>query len=73
MAITSKLSVKAQTVLPQSVREHLGVGPGDEIEYVLKEGHALIRPRRAPTRPDDPFALFTEWSSPEDEEDYADL
>lgn len=74
MGITSRLSVKAQTVLPRAVRDHLGIGPGDEIEYELREGCAVVRPRRHPERPkDDPFVLFTEWSGPADEEDYADL
>ncbi len=71
MALTSKLSVKAQTVLPQAVRDHLRVGPGDEIEYELRDGCAVVRPRRKAAA--DPFATFTEWSGPNDEEDYADL
>jgi hypothetical protein len=50
----------------------LSLKPGDEIAYELREGRAFIRPNR-PERAtrEDPFALFTEWSSPEDEEAYA--
>jgi antitoxin PrlF len=74
MSITSKLSVKAQTVLPLAVREHLHVGPGDEIEYDLREGFVLVRPVKRPPKPnDDPFRLFTEWASPADEAAYDDL
>ena len=73
MGITSRLSVKAQTVLPQAVREHLGIGPGDEIEYELRDGCAVVRPIRRKRPVEDPFAVFTEWSGPADEEDYADL
>lgn len=74
MGITSRLSVKAQMVLPRAVRDHLGIGPGDVIEYELREGCAVVRPLRHPERPaDDPFAVFTEWSGPADEEDYANL
>lgn len=74
MTITSKLSVKAQTVLPQAVREHLGVGPGDAIAYELREGCVVVRPvPRHPERSDDPFAVFTEWAGPADEAAYADL
>lgn len=73
MAITSKVSIKAQTVLPLAVREHLRIRPGDEIEYDLKEGYAILRPKRAKVPVDDPFAMFSEWAGPADEEDYADL
>lgn len=74
MAITSKVSVKSQTVLPVAVREHLGIGPGDEIEYELRDGFAVLRPsRRHSAEKDDPFAVFAEWSGPADEAAYDDL
>lgn len=74
MPIISKLSVKAQTVLPVAVREHLHVGPGDEIEYELREGFVVVRSAKPRIdRRDDPFAIFTEWSSPADEAAYDDL
>ncbi len=41
--VTSKLTTKAQTVIPGPVREHLRVGPGDEISYELIAGGAVIR------------------------------
>jgi len=76
--ITSKLTSKAQTTIPQAVRIALGVGPGDEIAYAIEGGHVLLtkaRPRKlrrgAPF--EDPFAAFWEWDTPEDEEAFGDL
>ncbi len=70
--VTSKLSVKSQTVLPREVRERLGVAPGDTIRYVL--GSEGVRLEKAsPSEIDDPFASFSEWSSAADDEAYADL
>ncbi|MGC2856203.1 AbrB/MazE/SpoVT family DNA-binding domain-containing protein [Novispirillum sp. DQ9] len=73
MAITSKLTSQAQAVVPPAVRAHLGVGPGDEVEYDLKDGFVILR-RKEPTRPagDDPFATFGEWSSAADAAAYDD-
>jgi antitoxin PrlF len=70
--ITAKLSSKSQTVLPKSVREHLGIGPGDEIDFELVPGGAVIHARKK-ARPEDPFATFTEWSGDADEKAYAGL
>ncbi|WP_404381735.1 type II toxin-antitoxin system PrlF family antitoxin [Caenispirillum salinarum] len=68
--ISSKLTSKAQTVLPVAVREYLGVGPGDELVYELKDGQVVLRARK---REDDPFVHFDEWSSDEDEQLFRDL
>ncbi len=70
--ITAKLSSKSQTVLPRSVRDHLGIGPGDEIDFELVPGGAIIHAHKK-SRQEDPFATFTEWSGDADEEAYADL
>jgi antitoxin PrlF len=71
--ITSKLTSKAQTTNPQAVRTALGVHPGDEIAYTIEDGRVLVT--KAPPKPprrgvpfEDPFASFTEWESPEDDE-----
>lgn len=72
--ISSKLSVKSQTVIPTAVRQHLGIGPGDSLEYDLVDGAVIVRPKRAASRlSDNPFATFEEWASEADEEAYADL
>ena len=76
--ITSKLTRKAQTTIPQAVRGALGVNPGDEIAYVIEDGRVLltkVEPRRARrgTPFDDPFATFWEWDTPEDDDAFANL
>lgn len=70
--ITSRLSVKSQTVLPRAVRAHLGVGPGDELVYELRRGEVVIRRRNAGVS-EDPFVLFEEWAGEADEEAYGHL
>jgi antitoxin PrlF len=74
--ITSKLTSKAQTTIPQAVRNALGVKPGDEIAYAIADGHVLLTKaakhrRGAPF--EDPFAFFGEWDTPEDDEAFGDL
>ncbi|HZP67840.1 MAG TPA: type II toxin-antitoxin system PrlF family antitoxin [Rudaea sp.] len=70
--ISSKLTSKAQTTIPQPVRVALGVRDGDEIEYKI-EGHRVIltKARKAPA--DDPFRTFEEWGSDADRRAYAKL
>jgi|APSaa5957512535_1039671.scaffolds.fasta_scaffold464493_2 antitoxin PrlF len=72
--ITSKVSVKSQTVIPLAVRQHLHIIPGDELEYELVDGAVVVRPKQIP-RPliDDPFITLTEWATQADEEAYGDL
>ncbi len=67
----SKVSVKSQTVLPAEVRDRLSIRPGDRLRYVITPEGVTID--RAPPEGDDPFAAFTEWGGPIDDEDYADL
>ncbi len=75
--ITSRLTSKAQTTIPQPVRSALGVGPGDEIGYVIEHGRVLLTKVAPPARRgapfEDPFAAFSEWESAEDDEDFAGL
>jgi antitoxin PrlF len=76
--ITSKLTSKAQTTIPQPVRAALGVTEGDELAYTIEDGRVVLTkaPPRRVHRGDpvqDPFATFWEWDSKEDEEDFADL
>ncbi len=79
MNATSKISSKAQTVVPRPIREHLGLKAGDSLAYSLTEAGVVIsKLEPAPADddedwPGDPFACFTEWASPEDEEAFKDL
>lgn len=67
----SKVSSKAQTVIPKEIRDRLGLKPGDTIRYkVTKTG---VEIERASATADDPFATFSEWASDADEKAYKSL
>ena len=42
---TVKISGKSQVVVPKEAREHLGVGPGDELLVAPKGDHVVIIPK----------------------------
>lgn len=71
-AHVSKLTSKAQTVIPKAVREKLGLKPGDLVRYVF-QGKRVVMERALNDIEDDPFATFTEWASEADEEAYKSL
>ena len=70
--ITSKLTTKAQTTIPQPVRSALHLGPGDELAYVIERDRVILTKAQV-SSPDDPFAAFSEWASEADQRAYADL
>ena len=74
--ITSKLTSKAQTTVPQAVRIALGVGEGDEVAYIIEADRVILRkaPKLRVIEPaEDPFATFTEWDSEADRLAFANL
>ena len=71
--ILSKLTSKAQTTIPQSVRRALQLKPGDELEYQVVAGHVILTKAHGGRKTDDPFRTFDEWNSQADEEAYAKL
>lgn len=76
MNATAKISSKSQTVVPRQVRELLGVGPGDTLIYRLTDAGVILEKAADPVEDEDwgdPFACFTEWASPEDDEAFKDL
>jgi antitoxin PrlF len=70
--ITSKLTSKAQTTIPQPIRAALHLKEGDTIAYAIV-GEKVILSRALIQPVDDPFANFDEWSSEADRRAYADL
>lgn len=70
--ITSKLTSKAQTTIPQPVRAALRLKEGDEIAYAI-EGDRVVLTRAAAEPVDDPFAVFDEWNSEADRRAYGGL
>lgn len=74
--ITSKLTAKAQTTIPQPVRSALGLRAGDEVIYQIEGDRVVLtraRPPEATGVAEDPFATFEEWSSEADRRAYANL
>ena len=71
--ITSKITSKAQTTIPQPVRTALGLREGDELAYQIDGDRVVLTKARPPGFAEDPFVAFSEWSSDADTEGYADL
>lgn len=67
----SKVTSKSQTVIPRSVRERLGLKPGDRLRYRESAGKIVLE--KAETESDDPFVTFNEWSSEADAGAYDSL
>ena len=70
--ITSRISSKAQTTVPQAVRNALGLREGDDLAYEIVDGRVILTKAR-PALQDDPFAEFEEWNSDADRRAYAGL
>jgi antitoxin PrlF len=72
MNALSKISSKAQTVIPKVVREKLRLKPGDLLRYRLEKDRIVIE-KASSEAEDDPFAVFVEWGGASDEEAYKTL
>lgn len=70
--ITSRLTTKAQTTIPQPVRLALKLREGDELAYRI-EGEAVILTKVRGAAQDDPFRSFNEWDSEADRKAYGKL
>ena len=71
--ITSKLTSKAQTTIPQAVRAALHLREGDEIAYAIEDSRVILTGVQPDLGTDDPFQTFSEWNSTADTEAYAGL
>ena len=45
MGIESKLTSKCQTTIPLEIRDHLKIGPGDRIGYMIVDDKVFLVPR----------------------------
>ena len=70
--LTSTLAAGFTTTIPDEVVEHLQLREGDEIAYVIARGEVCLMRLGTESR-DDPFAIFSEWNSEEDEKGYERL
>jgi antitoxin PrlF len=68
--ITSKLTTKAQTTIPQPVRTALHLQAGDELIYEIDDQRVILRKASRGGKPDDPFRTFSEWNSEADTKAY---
>lgn len=74
--LTSKITQKGQTTIPQQVRARLEVHAGDRIVYEnTASGFVIrkIRPFDAAWHAGIEKSLEAEWNSPEDDEAFRDL
>lgn len=73
--ITSKLTSKAQTTIPQPVRAALKLSEGDDLQYEIVDQRVILTKARRGEGPrsDDPFRTFVEWSSEADAAAYGEL
>ncbi len=70
--ITSKLTAKAQTTIPQAVRLHLGLQEGDLLGYVLEgERVVLCKPLLKNAKTTAP--VLAEWEGEADQRAYYGL
>lgn len=72
----STLTTKYQATIPRPVRDALGLGAGDRIEFLL-DAKGVVRVRKAPPADAELRALETslapEWDSPEDDAAFSKL
>lgn len=71
--ITSKLTTKAQTTIPQPVRSALRLRPGDELVYQIDEQRVILTKAARGANAEDPFQAFSEWGSEADTKAYGKL
>ena len=70
--LLSKLTSKAQTVIPREIRARLDLKPGDVVRYRHTDAGVVID-KLPPQSDEDALASFNEWASSADDRAYADL
>jgi antitoxin PrlF len=70
--IVSKITSKAQTTVPRSVRAALKLGVGDTIVYAIEGDHVVMTKAAAPSS-DSPTTMFEEWDTDNDRRAYGEL
>jgi antitoxin PrlF len=71
--ITSKLTSKGQTTIPQPIRAALNIAEGDEMAYEIRGTQVILTRARRVTDADNPFQTFGEWDSDADRKAYGNL
>ena len=65
---TAKITSKGQITLPKEVRRRLGIGPGDEVEFVEERGKYVLK-KIVKVSPFDAYVGFLrdQWGSDPDQ------
>ena len=71
--ITSRLTTKAQTTIPQPIRAALHLTEGDELVYQIEGDQVILSKAQHKRHMDDPFKMFSDWDSAADRKAYAKL
>ena len=71
--ITSKLTTKAQTIIPRAIRTALRLRNGDELAYQIDSTRVILTKANRRKGADDPFHTFNEWNSAADKKAYGSL
>ncbi|HEY2659877.1 MAG TPA: AbrB/MazE/SpoVT family DNA-binding domain-containing protein [Caulobacteraceae bacterium] len=70
--LLSKLTSKAQTVIPREIRAQLDLKPGDVVRYRHTDAGILID-KLPPASDEDSLSAFSEWASSADDKAYSGL
>jgi len=57
------LTSKSQVTIPKPIREHLGVAPGQAVEFIVVGDHVEVRPAKRPSAYELGKHLFGRWQS----------
>jgi antitoxin PrlF len=57
MMATARVSSKGQITLPREVRKRLGIGPGDEVEFLEENGRYFLK-KKVKVSPFDQYLGF---------------
>ena len=71
----AKITARGQTTIPKPIRDAINLHEGDIIAFEIEDEHLLVR-KVTPGRDDYLRGLtevFSEWTSPEDEEAWRDI
>jgi antitoxin PrlF len=71
--ITSKLTSKAQTTIPQPIRAALRLREGDKLVYEIQGDRVVLSKAQQIRDGDDSFRTFNEWDSAADRKAYGSL
>lgn len=71
--ILSRLTAKAQTTVPRSVRVALGLGAGEQLSWRIEGDEVIVSRADHPDSFVNNFSTFTEWASEADCEAFDNL